>query len=238
MISEYTFLKGKPYKKSLLDTAKWMVEGKEEQSISLREAKSLFIDALDNGFITNIERQTLAYLLEIYTFEEDAKNWLSLKVAQETPTQRAIQRTLWEANELFGIRWMIGDQEVAKQEKESKINFLTALYEMAHSFLYQMESSTSPRDILSLELGVDLENNPATTAALAQAMCKGSIYLFPENYLALIETGSLPFKEPDFTHEFSTHWTFGMLLPDLPAWYFIGFVNRKDSYDTYNTGYQ
>jgi hypothetical protein len=237
-MNDYVFVNGQVYKKSLLESAKNKAANTQEPALTYYDIQLLFIDALDNGFITNIEVNTLKYILQNFTFEAEAKEALTKIIARETPTQRSIQRALWEGNRLYGMDWVISDEEAIKQEKLSKVKFLHALHAMAHSFVYQMESSTSPRDILSLEKNLDLENTQSMLIAIQEAVTRGTLYLLPENYLDLIEKGEIPLGKPDFTQDFNTHWTFALHLPDLPTWDFIGFVNRNDPYDTYNTGYQ
>ncbi len=238
-MKEYICINGIFYKKSLVNAAKWMSESKDEEHISLREAKQLYIDVLDNGFVTEVELQTLRYIQATYNMTSEANNWLNNMMMQETPTQRAIKRTIREVADYSSMQWMISDEAVSQQEAlEGSVPFLAALNEMLHSFLYQMESSESPRDITSLELGVDLEDRAATTKKLSELMNEGILYLFSENYMEQIETGELPFYKPSFTHKFEEYWTFGLLLPAIPNWHFIGFVNRNDAQDTYNTGFQ
>lgn len=238
-MESYTCIEGIYYKKSLVDAAEWMTQGKKEGNITLRNAKRLYVNVLDNGFVTKAEVRTLQYIQENYSMTEEATNWLNDMLDQETPTQRAIKRTIREVSTYPNMQWVISDDEVNKQEAlEGKVPFLTALHEMLHSFLFQMESSESPRDIASLELDLDLENRDATTQKLTELMNEGTIYLFPENYMEMIEAGELPFYSPSFTHKFEEYWTFGLLMPAIPNWHFIGFVNRNNDQDTYNTGFQ
>lgn len=236
-MENFILLNGIYYKKSLIDLANQIAT--REEAVTLKEAQLFYVDVLDNGFITQTEVRTIRYILSTYAFEEKAKEWLSKKMDQETPTQRAIKGVIKEAVAYPNMKWIISDEEVAAQEAMGgSVPFLTVLFEMLHSFLYQMESSTSPRDVISIELGVDLDDNDVTTTKLRELLDDATLYLFPNNYLELIECKELPFSTPNFTHNVEEYWTFGLLLHAIPNWQFIGFVNRNDDYDTYNTGYQ
>ncbi len=236
-MKDFTLIDGIYYKKSLIDLANRIAT--REESATFKEAQLFYVNVLDNGFITQVEVRTIQYILSTYAFEKEAKEWLSKKMEQETPIQRSIKGVIREAAAYPNMKWMISDEEVATQEAMGgSVPFLTVLFEMLHSFLYQMESSTSPRDVMSIELDVDLDDNDATTEQLHKLLDNSTIYLFPNNYLELIERKELPFSKPNFTHNVEEYWTFGLLLHDIPNWQFIGFVNRNDDYDTYNTGYQ
>lgn len=157
-----------------------------------------------------------------------------------TPTQQAIQRILWEKWELSDMKYIIDDDEISKQAMmtEDGVPFMTVLSEMTRSFLHQMESSESPRDIISLEKELDLEDQLLVTNHLKNAMQKGTIYLFPSNYQEVIEQHNLPFGVKDLVRKFEDCWMFGLIMPELPNWYFIGHVNRNSQEDTYCTAYK
>lgn len=238
-MSPYININGTVYKKEILEAAKAMATRKQEQIITFSEAQQLFVMALNFGFVTQIEQQSLQYVLEQYPFETTAATWLQQKLAMESPTQRAIKRTIWEGADLPGMAWYIEEQEVKNQlDKNDTFDFEQVLLAMLRSFMYQMESSESPRDIVSLVADEDLEDRDQITAVLQQQLKAGEVYLFPENYMALIEAGELPFTKPSFQHQFEDYWTFGMKMKNIPNWQFIGFVRRTDLQDTYNTGWE
>lgn len=237
-MQQYRTVNGVLYEKKLLEAADKMIGVRAKNGISLREAKRLYVIALDHGFVTEIERRTLEYILTNYKLDVDAIAWLSTRIGQETPMQRAIKRTIREALDYPNLAWEIADSEVeAQQAMNGEVPFLNALFEVLHSFLNQMESSYSPRDILSEEMGLDLEDRELISEYLREKIDTGTIYLFPRDYKVAISNGEFPFQAQDFTNEFKEYWMFGLKMEGLPNYEFTGYVNREDAYDTYNEGW-
>ncbi|MEM0991700.1 MAG: flavin reductase family protein [Bacteroidota bacterium] len=142
--------------------------------------------------------------------------------------------------DLEGINWVIEEKEVAAQAEWTNIEvpFEKVVAAAVQSLLYQMESSESPKDILSLTKDLDLEDRALMEKELKLALQKGSIYLFPSNYEEIIGQHQLPFSVEDLPRKVKQNWMFGFITPELPNWYFIVFVNRNDLQDTYNTGFK
>ncbi len=237
-MQQYRTVNGILYERKLLEAADKMMGVRSKNGISLREAKRLYVIALDHGFVTEIERRTLEHILGNYKMDDDAKVWLGGRIGQETPMQRAIKRTIREAADYPNLQWVIDDAEVdAQQAMNAEVPFLNALFEVLHSFLHQMESSYSPRDILSEEMGLDLEDRELITAYMREKIDAGTIYLFPRDHKLAISKGEFPFQMQDFTNDFKEYWMFGLKMPDLPNYEFTGYVNREDAHDTYNEGW-
>lgn len=143
--------------------------------------------------------------------------------------------------DLAGMKSVIDEADLQTQIKQfgGAADFSAVLSEMMHSFLHQMESSESLRDIISLEKGVDLEDKKAMNQATQEILKKGSFYLFPSNYEEIITGANLPFSKKDLVRDFEKNWLFGFIAhTELPNWYFVGHVNRNDATDTYHTGYK
>ncbi|MEM9888639.1 MAG: flavin reductase family protein [Bacteroidota bacterium] len=154
--------------------------------------------------------------------------------------ERQIKHLIQEKLGMKGMNWIIEEEEIEAQSKliTPDVPFERVLAEMIHSFMRQMESGESPKDILSLEKKIALEDRAAMEEAMKAAMQKGVIYLFPSDYAQVIQQHQLPFSVSDLPRKFEHNWMFGFITPDLPDWYFIGFVNRSDIHDTYNTGFK
>lgn len=237
-MQQYRTVNGILYERKLLDAADKMQGSRKKGGISLREAKRLYVIALDYGFVTEIERRTLVHIIENYGLTKEAAAWLSERVEQETPMQRAIKRTIREAADFPNMQWQIDDAEAEAQEAmNTKVPFLNALFEVLDTFLHQMESSYSPRDIISEELDLDLEEHEFVTEQLRAAMDEGTIYLFPRDYQAAIKEGRFPLQLQDFTNDFKEYWMFGLTMPSLPNYEFTGYIRRSDAYDTYTEGW-
>ncbi|MEM6698618.1 MAG: flavin reductase family protein [Bacteroidota bacterium] len=142
---------------------------------------------------------------------------------------------------LVGMKSIIDEVDLQAQVKQfgGTADFSVVLSEMMNSFLYQMESSESLRDIISLEKGVDLEDKAEMIRVTKEILKKGTIYLFPSNYKDIIEGANLPFSPQDLVRDFDQNWLFGFIShTELPDWYFVGHVHRNDANDTYHTAYK
>lgn len=138
------------------------------------------------------------------------------------------------------LQVLIDIEEVQRQyEKHPNTHqFTEVVSEMMNSFLRQMESSESPRDIISLQKDIQLDDKMAITKAMQEAVSVGALYLFPYDYEAVLKQHQLPFGKKDLVRTIEDNWLFGFISSALPDWYFIGFVNRRDIADTYNTGFK
>lgn len=239
-MSYYKTIHGKRFDRSLLEKAESLQEGRGDGRISLEDAKLLFESTKDDNFITPTEVRTLRYILEHFRITDLGHRWLWEQLRKQTPTQRAIQSILVEIFNFNNINCQIADADVEEHSDkyDNETSFPLALREMIDEFINGMESSTSVRDIVSLEFGVDLDNQDAITKKIRQLMNEGSLYLFPTDYLDRIRSGEIDFKYPPFTHRVEEYWTFGLRLPKIKDYYFIGFVSRKDWWDVYHTGYK
>jgi len=152
-----------------------------------------------------------------------------------------IQHIIEKEKDLLGMKSIIDEADLQSQVAtfSGKADFSAALSEIIHSFLYQMESSESLRDVISLEKNLDLENKEEMTNATKEVLKKGILYLFPSTYKDVIEGANLPFGMEDLVRDFEQNWLFGFIVhSELPNWYFVGHVNRNDATDTYHTGFK
>ncbi|HNI28743.1 MAG TPA: OmpA family protein, partial [Leptospiraceae bacterium] len=74
-MSYYKTIKGKKYDKELLDMAEEFVSGKGDGRISLAEAKKLIEAVKDGNEYTDVEKRTVEYIRNNYTFTESADKW-------------------------------------------------------------------------------------------------------------------------------------------------------------------
>ncbi|MEM1324507.1 MAG: hypothetical protein AAGI23_01060 [Bacteroidota bacterium] len=144
---------------------------------------------------------------------------------------------IWELPDMTRV---IDLEEVQRQQERhpSPFHFTEIVSEAINSFLYQMESSESPRDMMALHKGLLLEEKEAITAALKEAIQQGAIYLFPYDVAAVLEQHQLPFTVDDLMRNVEENWLFGFIMPALPDWYFLTFVHRLEPNDTYTTGFK
>ncbi|HNO26964.1 MAG TPA: OmpA family protein, partial [Leptospiraceae bacterium] len=79
-MSYYKTIKGKKYDKELLDMAEEFVSGKGDGRISLAEAKKLIEAVKDGNEYTDVEKRTVEYIRNNYTFTESADKWFRTEI--------------------------------------------------------------------------------------------------------------------------------------------------------------
>lgn len=236
----YKTINGKRYDRQLLEKAQELTQGRGDGRISTEDARQLFSATKDNGMITTTEVRTLRHILDHFPLTDKAHRWLWEKLKTQTPIQRSVSSIFHEVFQLKKIKWRIEDDHVENHTQlyDGLTSFPVALREMLDEFINGMESSTSLRDIASLELELDFDNDHTVSGKIREIMDKGTLYLFPTDYLDRIRRQEINFKYPPFTHRVKDYWPFGLRLPDLKGYYFIGFVSRKNWWDVYHTGYK
>lgn len=88
MSTYYAIIDGQRYNASLINNATFRTRGAGDGRISLQDAQDLWLIAKDGGRITEIEENTLTYLLGAFTWTDAAKAWLEeeMSVEQENIT--------------------------------------------------------------------------------------------------------------------------------------------------------
>jgi hypothetical protein len=154
--------------------------------------------------------------------------------------EQQVTHLLAELWEFPTLRQVIDWTEVEAQQMlhQSPFAFTEIVSEAVNSLLYQMESSESARDMIALQNGLLLADKEVVTAALKTALQQGAIYLFPYDVEQVIQQHQLPFTTDDLVRSIEQHWLFGFILPAIPDWYFLTFVNRQEPNDTYTTGFK
>lgn len=236
----YKTINGKRYDRSLLEKAIELTNGRGDGRISLEDAQVLFESTKDKGLITTTEVRSLRYILDHFNITDKAHEWMWAQLRLQTPTQRSVASILQEIFGLHEMKWVVDDKvvEAHAETYDGETAFPVALREIMDEFINGMESSSSLRDIVSLEFGVDLDDQSNITDKVKEVIRQGTIYLFPSDYLDLIRSGKLAFGYPPFTHRVKEYWPFGLKIPQLKKYSFIGFVNRKYWWDVYHTGYK
>ncbi len=80
-VSYYKIINGKRYDRQMLKVVEEAVAGQDGKPVSLEHAKRLYKTLIDGNRITKIERETLAYIEDNFTFESEAEKWLKRQVA-------------------------------------------------------------------------------------------------------------------------------------------------------------
>jgi hypothetical protein len=71
----YKVIDGKKYDKEMIEIAEATTVGKGDGRISIADAKQLIAAVTDGGRYTDIEKDTMAYIRDKYTFTPEADEW-------------------------------------------------------------------------------------------------------------------------------------------------------------------
>lgn len=83
MSSYYAIIAGNRYNASLINNARFRTRGSGDGRISVQDAQELWRIAMDGGRITEIEEDTIAYLLEAFNWTDAARTWLEKEMSVE-----------------------------------------------------------------------------------------------------------------------------------------------------------
>ena len=86
MSSYYEIIDGKRYNASLIRNAQFRIKGPSDGRISVQDAQDLWQLAMDGGRITEVEEDTLHYLLNTLNWTDKAKGWMQDELAKERET--------------------------------------------------------------------------------------------------------------------------------------------------------
>ncbi len=76
----YKKIKGRNYDGKLIDLAKSLVKGKGDGRISLSDAKTILRKVKDSDEYTDIEKNTMRYIRDNYSFTPDANEWFRTEI--------------------------------------------------------------------------------------------------------------------------------------------------------------
>ncbi len=147
----YLFIDGERYDGSLISNARFRVRGQNDNRISKADAQHLWRLALDGGRITEIEDQTLDYILENFNWTEAARQWFEEERAKPRPEissyykvidgLRYDRRFLEKVEELTQGQ---GDGRISQEDAEflvdSIIDFGDVTIEEERSIQYALEN--------------------------------------------------------------------------------------------------
>jgi hypothetical protein len=83
MSNYYALIDGKRYDASLINNAMFRTRGARDTQISVQDAQDLWLLAKDGGRVTEIEEDTMAYLLAEFDWTDAAKAWLDKEMSIE-----------------------------------------------------------------------------------------------------------------------------------------------------------
>ncbi len=234
----YRYIDGVRYDRALLALAEAMVQGKGDGRISEADMQRLYQAALDGRRLTETELRTFVYIRHQFQVTDAAADWLDEQLYGKDPFQRKVGKLIARELELPGLRWAIDPQEVARQEAlDNRQSFEQALRAGVEAFLYEAESSTSLRDIIFLEMGLELEEEEDLDQVVRAWINGGKLHLIPLNYPSKITGGAFHFTLPDDPWPITDFWLFGLEVPAQTDYLFIAQVRRREFEQAFSYGY-
>jgi hypothetical protein len=238
-MSYYKIIRGIAYERSLLLSADALLKGRGDGRISEADMQQLYAQAQDGGRITPVEARTLQYIADTYNSTEAARRWLAEQPKEPKPETSVIEQVIRKRLGLKGLQWDISEEELRRQEAlDSQQTFEEALFEGISAILFNSESSTSLRDIVSLETGVEFEDLAEVRAIMKEWVNDGKIFLVPLDYPSQSEAGKLSYFLPLFAGALHEHWTFILEIPSRTSYKFVAQVRRQDFSNSFSFGFE
>jgi hypothetical protein len=221
------------YAADLLKAADALIALASDQQINLTGAQQIYQSAMDGGKVTDIERRTLAYILDHYAFSAEAATWLGGQLGAGTNIlEQTIVRVLRMEYNLNQIKWQIDPETVKVQEQLDKNRlFGQALKGAVEAFLNWNQGTLSLAGCVGRhDLAYADQQNSAKV--LKSYFDKGTLFLIPSDAGA---QASLGFELPGGL-DFETFWIFGFQTPYFEPVQFIAFVGRHGNFQ-HSKGY-
>ena len=237
-MSSHRYINGIRYDRSLLDLAEALVKGRGDGRLSKADTQRLFQAALDGRRLTATELRTLVFVRHHYNVTDAAAGWLDEQLYGGVPLDQKISTMFAKELGLPGLRWSAAPAEVARQEGlDNQQSFMQALRDAVETLLSEAESSTSLRDIISLETGLDLADREAMDREARAWLNDGRLVLIPLDYPSLLQRGAFAFELPDDPWPIRDFWLFGLEIPGRTAYHFMAQVRRREFHQAFSYGY-
>lgn len=148
MATYYKKIKGKNYDAKLLKLADTSVKGKGDGRISLKDAKKILGAVKDSSDYTDIEKNTMKYIRDSYSFTPEANAWVRTEIrkwaaAKKTPAapkkakvvKREIKKKVFETEEIFTPPTAAMVKEPARNGKISTMKTLLIIVAILAIFI-------------------------------------------------------------------------------------------------------
>ncbi|MEO1654092.1 MAG: hypothetical protein AAFU64_11130 [Bacteroidota bacterium] len=166
MMDYYKIIEGRKYDRQLLESADLYTTGVGDGHFSQNDAQEIYQEAYDRGRITDVERQTLFYILDHYHFTDKADQWLRKKLGPPGQSMTSLESSIKAILDSFGIPELTLHFQEAEIEKQMElfrpqVDFTQTLEKALDSFMNQSSSPESPRAMVieTHELFIDRFDN-------------------------------------------------------------------------------
>lgn len=247
MMDYYKIIAGRKYDRQLLETADLYTTGVGDGRFSQNDAQEIYQEAYDRGRISDIERQTLFYILDNYNFTDKAEQWLRTRLGNPGLAYSSLESrvaAILDRFELSTLAVKFPEQEVNKQEElfSARLSFISALEQALTSFLNDAKHPESPRAIVieSHALFADQFDSQALLKEAIQKkmlayLQKGKMALIP--YEKVINYDEIDYNPPEDGEKLKENWVFSLMLPSLSDHIFWAIIDRNATKEPYNYGF-
>ncbi|MDX1939613.1 MAG: hypothetical protein SFU99_03630 [Saprospiraceae bacterium] len=232
-MSYYRHINGVRYARQLLEAAEQFTTGRGESQISFEEIQEIYKLAEDGRRITDVERRTLFYIAENFSFTDKALDWFrnQLSGVDNGELEAILTRVVRGEYGLKRLTCQIDATEVQRQEKQTPTRlFESALRGALDAFLYNnLEQLSLAAFVSRREL---IEESPIPKNRLEYYLDQGTLFLIPLNPE---DRQTIPYDLPD-NLDTDLFWVFGLHIPTFFPAMFIANVLRSQPFQT-SSGY-
>jgi hypothetical protein len=242
----YRSIGGRRYDRALLEQAEAMTQGRGDGRISEADAQQLLTLARDGDSITEVERETLRYILEQFDITDPAKTWLERHLS-ELPGADApltIERVVRKEFGLTELDLQIDPEEVARQGSlAGEVSFEIGLRFALISFFEDEMAPETPRGLVIQVHQLSPEQFSDGQAYETAVADKLRSYLNDHGRLALLPYEANPDPEqtayslPEDGERVADHWIFSLRIPKLSDHTYWAIVHRDGKRPAYNYGF-
>jgi hypothetical protein len=245
-MSYYRTIGGRRYDRTLLEQAETMTQGQGDGRLSQDDVRQLLDVARDGDSITEVERQTLHYILTEFQVTDTANAWLvgQLAALPSADAATTIERVLRKEFALTTLQVGIDPQEVIRQsELPGEVSFEIALRFALISFFEDEMAPETPRGLviqvnqLSPETFADGQSYEQAVSDKVRGYLNdgGRFALLP--FHADPDPDQIDYDLPEDGERVREHWIFSLHLPKLSDHTYWAIVHRNGQRPAYNYGF-
>ena len=237
-MSYYTFINGKKYDRSLLEAAEALVEGKTHPFITLKDAQRIEAVTLQKESIPASRRRTLWHFLSNFQWTPEAKSWFSDKLVDKPVSiSETFETILEEEFQLFHINLHYLPEQIVSNQNNIEIGLTESFRAALKSF-----TQTNPNDnsfIATIAAHFELSDPKGADKELLDNIIRdqlshAELFLIPD--FPVDPEAYFNFKLPALGESTKTNWVWGLLLHEMPSYYFWAVIDKMGEKTFYNYG--
>lgn len=236
MKSYYKIIQGQRYDRKLLELAENLIDGQGDGRISQNDAAKLIESVKDGRGITQIERNTVAYIAKYFNLTDLARKWVKeqFDFMPEKTLDEQIREIIEVKHQALGLDFVYDEEEVKSQENLSinKLFFLEALDLAFEAILGDGNESETPRNIVVHVYEFFDTPNPndgiqeQILAKIREHLAGATLRLLPNVDWSDYDQ-EFDFYPPENRESAAENWVFGLNMPSLSDHLYWIIADRK-----------